>query len=325
MAANAIIQSNLLTTNSYEYRWTFTLGSDGYYSIQSQDSGLYMRVKNNSASSGANVIQSTASYTGAKWALMKSSATSDFNYVFVPKSSTSSLVVLKSNGSYLKTVTYTNNSTYDDEWRLVSMCPTTGSEITYGSDDWSSDGNGHYNNCYAYALNNQVHPGTNNFWDMQQPGEYYGSMFTACTKAAIELAVNNDYSAYRNTHAGTYVFTEVQHGTLGAAGTYKVALVVGYGYISNMLVYDYHWYRQDADGFWSHKPGQTAVTRFDSDGNLIVDPAEAGRNYLSSNGANYNTFCGYYQITPWNNLYIRSKDFVKNDTDVVLSMFSSVY
>lgn len=38
---------------------------------------------------------------------------------------------------------------------------------------------------------------------------------------------------------------------------------------------DYHWYRLDQGGLWSHKPGQTRVTRGDQAGNNIADPRRA--------------------------------------------------
>ena len=46
--------------------------------------------------------------------------------------------------------------------------------------------------------------------------------------------------------------------------------------------YDYHWYRQDADGDWSHKPGQGAVRRLDGNNvagvdKEIHDPRDANR------------------------------------------------
>ncbi|HEY3242736.1 MAG TPA: hypothetical protein VGM03_05220 [Phycisphaerae bacterium] len=56
---------------------------------------------------------------------------------------------------------------------------------------------------------------------------------------------------------------------------------------------DYHWYRQNADGTWSHKPGQTPARTTDAAGAAIVDPATANR------GA-YTTFCGYMCYDPNN-------------------------
>ena len=38
---------------------------------------------------------------------------------------------------------------------------------------------------------------------------------------------------------------------------------------------DYHCYRLDDDGFWSQKPGGTAVTNLDGNGKTITDPRKA--------------------------------------------------
>ena len=38
---------------------------------------------------------------------------------------------------------------------------------------------------------------------------------------------------------------------------------------------DFHWYLLNEHGRWSHKPGQTEVTRRDNDGNEITDPRTA--------------------------------------------------
>lgn len=36
--------------------------------------------------------------------------------------------------------------------------------------------------------------------------------------------------------------------------------------------YDYHWYRQNSDGSWSHKTGTGAVTNQDYSKKIIMDP-----------------------------------------------------
>ena len=49
---------------------------------------------------------------------------------------------------------------------------------------------------------------------------------------------------------------------------------------------DYHWYRQDRNGCWSHKPGQAYVTDLDNAGKRLGDLGLADRGP-------YQTFCGY--------------------------------
>ena len=40
----------------------------------------------------------------------------------------------------------------------------------------------------------------------------------------------------------------------------------------SILLLDFHWYRLDRNGFWSHKPGETAPTNRDNNGHPIFDP-----------------------------------------------------
>jgi len=55
---------------------------------------------------------------------------------------------------------------------------------------------------------------------------------------------------------------------------------------------DYHFYRQDSNGYWSHKPGATDVTHIDATGRPIYDPQLASKLYPGS-GLHYNQFCSY--------------------------------
>ena len=71
------------------------------------------------------------------------------------------------------------------------------------------------------------------------------------------------------------------------ANTSKIALVVH-------PKEDYHFIRQDSDGGWSHKDGSNPVKRFDADGQNIVDPFTANRDYRPRSFLNYSDFCGYY-------------------------------
>ena len=68
------------------------------------------------------------------------------------------------------------------------------------------------------------------------------------------------------------------------AGYYKGAVVVAPGR-------DYHYYRLNDDGFWSHKPGYKPTTIYDSNNNIIKDPKLAARDYGGT--LNYKDFCGY--------------------------------
>lgn len=68
---------------------------------------------------------------------------------------------------------------------------------------------------------------------------------------------------------------------------------------------DYHFYRQDSNGYWSHKPGSMPATNLDASGHPIYDPALANRLYMNTStdtkindgdSINYDTFCTYMCI-----------------------------
>ena len=62
---------------------------------------------------------------------------------------------------------------------------------------------------------------------------------------------------------------------------------------------DYHWYRQNSDGTWSHKPGGTEITNLDGSNNLIYDPSNCNRQNPDDSSLNYSIFIGYYAVSPW--------------------------
>jgi hypothetical protein len=71
------------------------------------------------------------------------------------------------------------------------------------------------------------------------------------------------------------------------AHTSKIALVVDPDE-------DYHFFRQDSNGMWSHKPGGMPVTNLDANDRPIYDPALASRSYNHQGSKlNYDTFCSY--------------------------------
>jgi hypothetical protein len=83
------------------------------------------------------------------------------------------------------------------------------------------------------------------------------------------------------------------------AHTSKIALVVDPDE-------DYHFYRQDKNRYWSHKPGGTAVTNKDASSRFIYDPALAARNYTDNDSTlDYDTFCGYFCLARDKPLHIK--------------------
>lgn len=115
------------------------------------------------------------------------------------------------------------------------------------------------NNCYNYAMNNR----TDTF---AQPGRYSGHPTSVMACAQVGAAANWDGC------------TAVCNGS-----NKNVALVVWPGV-------DYHWYRRHSEGFWGHKPGQTAARNTDNAGQLINGTTRTPAN---CDRGPYTNFCGY--------------------------------
>ncbi|AUT64950.1 hypothetical protein [Paraburkholderia terrae] len=120
------------------------------------------------------------------------------------------------------------------------------------------------NNCYNYACNYR----TDTF---AQPGRAAGAMYTALTCPSVRPAAIAD-ALIDNSGADNRCPPE----------GHLVALVIWPNG-------DFHWYRKGRDGFWTHKPGPTAVTNLDNSGNLIIDPRTANRGP-------YTDFCTFMTV-----------------------------
>lgn len=138
----------------------------------------------------------------------------------------------------------------------------------YNPSFWNTPGVQPYNNCYNYA-NNQA---TNTF---AQPGRAHGISLSSLQCGPVSTAAQADglqsvpnFSATRGPGQGWYVALVIWPNT------------------------DYHWYRQDKVGCWSHKPGQTAARNTDNSGNTIQDPQTCNRGP-------YTQFCGYMATGSW--------------------------
>lgn len=82
-------------------------------------------------------------------------------------------------------------------------------------------------------------------------------------------------------------------------GTYKIITSFKNGYLlengGKNYQKDFHFYRQDDDGYWSHKPGTTPIVRcYDVSDNRLLPI------HVSSN--EYNLGVGYFEITPLNRI-----------------------
>jgi hypothetical protein len=151
------------------------------------------------------------------------------------------------------------------------LCILFNQKPTYEPQRWNdpyqpgfSYGHQSENNCYNYACNKA----TDSF---AQPGYASGSWPNPMACPNVTTGALSDGLVTRangSDSAGNCAHT--------------VALVIAPGY-------DYHWYRLDDNGMWSHKPGGTAARNVDSAGNPITDPQTAARGP-------YTVFCGFFTV-----------------------------
>jgi hypothetical protein len=148
---------------------------------------------------------------------------------------------------------------------MVPGLPTNGSEPPYNPGAWNDDDGIQYNNnCYNYGANKMT--GT-----FAQPGRAGGRLrkFPATCSDVIASADTDGLIPWPASFACP-------------SRTYKVALVTQPAALGG----DYHWYRQNPDGTWSHKRGGSPAKNVDESGNPITDPRTADRD-------DYSNFCGF--------------------------------
>jgi hypothetical protein len=148
----------------------------------------------------------------------------------------------------------------------------SGSELLYEPHKW----NDNYNiksthNCYTYALG-KIRIGLDS---KAQPG--YASGYNHIDDEK-DYNCNEFFKRLKKDVPTTYL-EKFDNACL--PGFYKIFLALDPGN-------DYHWWRLNSDGFWSHKPGATEVTDVDASGKKIRNPLIANRKYSS---LNYNKPC----------------------------------
>ena len=176
------------------------------------------------------------------------------------------------------------------------LSPMSHSEPAYNPERYNSDPAIYKShNCYSYSMNvidpKLVRKCKRNTkkntcrQSFHQPGALNGDRFSLNTETrrtcpVVEKLMISDVPDITKTS-----FYEQC-----PSNTSKIALVVDPGE-------DYHYYRQDSDGMWSHKDGSNKVKRHDAKKSVIANPELASRNYrVQGSELNYEDFCGFYCV-----------------------------
>lgn len=145
------------------------------------------------------------------------------------------------------------------------MSPLSGFEPKYHPEKWNDGSKIQDNhNCYAYLLDTIIAKRTGK----PQPGYFSGF-------PALETKDYNCSEFYHRLKKDIPSLYLTSFDNKCKKGFYK-------GFIAldpKQSDQDYHFYRQDADGYWSHKPGRQEAIDYDANGKKIRNPLKANRKY----------------------------------------------
>ena len=150
--------------------------------------------------------------------------------------------------------------------------PLSGSELIYEPEKWNVSGIKNTHNCYGYALGKRI----KNIKNKQQPGYSSGHKHISDN----EYECNFFYNRLKKDAPASYI---ENFDNKCLPGFYKIFLALD-------KENDYHWYVQNNNSYWSHKPGHSEVTNLDASKKRIKNPKKANRNY---GYLNYKTSCFY--------------------------------
>ena len=292
---NSPLVLDILTGEEYQV-WNFEYIGSGYYKITSPYSDLALSVQSGHTNEISEIV--LAEYTGAstqQWKISpsgrktltpRSSETSSGNWYLVAST-------VDANAERYSICQSNNTSSPENEWFIIPQISASGSALTYDSSYWNELSNSV--NCYAYAVNN---PNSNALTCI--PGGLSGEIVNDILDEingyghddyidAIVEAIKADYRVKFNLSSEEALynyFREVEYDEVCPEGMYKIALG---SYVEDGKA-SFHFYRQDASGFWSHKNGTIPVTNVDENGSLLPNPL-----YIND----YYGVYGYYMVVPW--------------------------
>lgn len=197
----------------------------------------------------------------------------------------------QSSSPYILTIdTNDEFETYDDEIIRQNSAnpnlhsPLSGSEPNYDPSIWNdreSIKNTH--NCYAYALNKRA----STMKDKPQPG-YSSKYFKSGFMEDENYSCNAFLERLKKDSPTLYTISFKKRCKPGYNKSFMTIT-------TDPINRDYHFYRLDANGFWSHKPGRTEVIDVDASGKKIKNPLIADRKYAVFD---YDKPCFFFCVNP---------------------------
>jgi len=163
--------------------------------------------------------------------------------------------------------------------------------LKYEPEQWKEITIRYCTNCYCYAINQIINPITKTVfdnWNHTQPGNLGGkNNIIKDWKNLPEdqvLKTIIDSTNYDLHFLGLQIIPSTFEEVIEDEDIWKVALCFCFDNIR-----DYHWYRQNNDGTWSHKCGTYEVKNTDEVDKVIINPEECNRGI-------YTNFAGFFII-----------------------------
>lgn len=156
--------------------------------------------------------------------------------------------------------------------------PTSGSEIEYDPKLWENDKIKNSTTCFSYVINK-----SDGF------DEYKGLDVGMISGELLNIRIPEEiirllFSDIKNL-GGEII--PISFKKKCPSGFYKIALVFKPNDINRRR--DFHFYRENPDGTWSHKTSRNDAINTDKDNKKIINPKTANRG-------DYSVFVGYYAI-----------------------------
>ena len=188
---------------------------------------------------------------------------------------------ISKNTDYSPQIFHFNENEQDLTKMNKELSPLSGSEPPYEPSKWNNNENIKKNhNCYAYALNEIVPSRA----DKPQPGYFSGYQ----QMKDADYKCENFYNRLKKDVPSLYL---TNFDKPCKQGHHKAFIALD----TNQADTDYHFYRQDDNQLWSHKPGRREAVNVDASGKKIKNPVKANRKYEYFN---YSTPCFFFCINP---------------------------
>ena len=179
-----------------------------------------------------------------------------------------------------KTKIYNINKKNINKTSTSILSPKSGSEPKYDETQWNQKEIKESHNCYAYAtniINKQFH-------SKPQPGY----------AARMPSVPDSEYSCMaflkrlKKDLPSMYL---VDFNSPCIKGFHKSFMAID----TKIEDPDYHFWRMDDDGLWSHKPGASKISRVDASGKKIHNPIKSNRSFSSYQ---YKKPCFFFCVNP---------------------------